>query len=514
MKKANRWLSVLLCLCLMAGAAALAETAPDAAAPTAVPTAPTAAEHEDSTLVAKLNGQDITWADLKGDYENLLNNFSSQYDVTDPSVRSMFKTYVLDSFIRETLIFRQAKDSGLELTAEEKAASDAEADQIWSDAINSYMSSEFADVTEESTEERKAEAKAVAEAYFNEMGYSPEILREQMEKSKIYDRLFTQVTQDVVVTDGDVEADYQAKVAADKSLYENDIAAYISYNSYVDQSAFYAMMSGSSAGDMDYAWYKPAGFRAVKHILLPVDQALMDKYNDLQARLEEQMDEEAAQAQGEAAPAPEATAQEEATKAPPVTQEEVDLAKADIFSSLADTIDEINQKINEGVSFDELIATYGVAADGSPSDPGMANEPGKTNGYEVAKESINYVPEFVEASFSVDNVGDVSAPYLSSYGVHIVKYIGDVAAGPIPMTQDQREAKRTQMLADKQNDAFAAKLDEWMAAAEISYTGIISSVEEFEAAVTAEAEEVDEMSVEGLEPEAAVEPDVTAVPEP
>ena len=53
-----------------------------------------------------------------------------------------------------------------------------------------------------------------------------------------------------------------------------------------------------------------------------------------------------------------------------------------------------------------------------------------------------------------------------------------------------------------------------MAAAEISYTGIISSVEEFEAAVTAEAEEVDEMSVEGLEPEAAVEPDVTAVPEP
>ena len=32
--------------------------------------------------------------------------------------------------------------------------------------------------------------------------------------------------------------------------------------------------------------------------------------------------------------------------------------------------------------------------------------------------------------------------------------------------------------------------------------------------IAPEAEEVDEMSVEGLEPEAAVEPDVTAVPEP
>ena len=39
---------------------------------------------------------------------------------------------------------------------------------------------------------------------------------------------------------------------------------------------------------------------------------------------------------------------------------------------------------------------------------------------------------------SIDNVGGVSAPYLSSYGVHIVKYIGDVEGGPIPMTDEQR----------------------------------------------------------------------------
>ncbi len=505
MKKAKRWLSVLLTLCLMAGIAALAE---GAGAPAAV--AP-ANEYEDSMLVANLNGRDITWADLKANYENLINNFSTQYDVTDPSVKAMFQTYVLDSVIRESLIFQQAKDSGLELTAEEKAASDQEADQIWSDAIDSYISSEFSDVTEESTQERKDEAKGVAEAYFNEMGYSPEILRQQLEKSKVYDRLFAQVTQDVAVTDADVEADYQAKVAADKALYENDIAAYIDYNSYVDQAAFYAMMSGGAGGDMDYAWYKPAGFRAVKHILLPVDTELMDKYKDIQARLEEQMDQEAAEAQGQesaeaaqdqqsAEPAPEATA------AVPVTQQDLDLAKADIFASLADTIDQINQKINEGVAFNELIATYGVNADGSPSDPGMVNEPGKTSGYEVAKESMNYVPEFVEASFSVDNIGDVSAPYLSTYGLHIVKYIGDVAAGPIPMTPEQREAKRTQMLAYRQEEAFAAKLDEWMAAASISYAGMIRSVAEFEAAQAAEAEEVDEISVEGMEPEATPVP--------
>jgi len=37
----------------------------------------------------------------------------------------------------------------------------------------------------------------------------------------------------------------------------------------------------------------------VKHILLPVDAELLNKYRDLQARLEERMDREAGQAQAE-----------------------------------------------------------------------------------------------------------------------------------------------------------------------------------------------------------------------
>lgn len=46
-----------------------------------------------------------------------------------------------------------------------------------------------------------------------------------------------------------------------------------------------------------------------------------------------------------------------------MTEEQVNEAKAAIFNSLADTIDEINQKIADGTDFDELIATYGVNED-------------------------------------------------------------------------------------------------------------------------------------------------------
>ena len=48
------------------------------------------------------------------------------------------------------------------------------------------------------------------------------------------------MVQDATVTDQEVEDLYQSLVAADKELYENDIAAYEAYNSYVDQMAMYA----------------------------------------------------------------------------------------------------------------------------------------------------------------------------------------------------------------------------------------------------------------------------------
>ena len=71
----------------------------------------------------------------------------------------------------------------------------------------------------------------------------------------------------------------------------------------------------------------------MKHILLPVDDELMKNYQDLQARLEEQV--EAAE-DTEDTVAAEETAAADATAEPtaePVTQEQVDEAKAAILAS-------------------------------------------------------------------------------------------------------------------------------------------------------------------------------------
>lgn len=487
MTNIRKTIALLLCLCMLWGTAALAE---DAAA--ATDTATTAVtELNDTDVLATVNGEEVSWDEVKSLYSSLVSQYGSAYDLTQQANVDLFRAVALENRLTEVLMEQKAKEFGVDqLTDEEIADLESQADTNWEDAIANYEAYFYPDLTEESSEEEKAAAREEAINYYKDQGYTLESLREEYKRYGVLNKIADIMVQDATVTDQEVEDLYQSLVAADKELYENDIAAYEAYNSYVDQMAMYAALYGTSS-NLDHAWYKPDGFRAVKHILLPVDSELMTTYTDLQARWEEQ--QEAAQADeesaGEAAETTTDTAATEATAEPtatpePVTEEQVNEAKAAIFNSLADTIDEINQKIADGADFDELIATYGVNEDGTASDPGMTTEPYMTSGYEVCSASTAYVPEFVEAAMSIDNVGGVSAPYLSSYGVHIVKYIGDVEGGPIPMTDEQREAKRQSLLTSKQNELYTATLENWMAEADITYTGLTPSIAELEATQT------------------------------
>lgn len=520
-KNMKKLLSLLLCLSLLLGAVAFAQEGEVTEA-----VAATAKELQDTDVLANVNGAPITWGEVKNTYDSLVAGYSSYYDMADPANVELFRAVALENVLSQTLLGQKAKEYGLDqLTAEEIATAEAQADSDWQNALTNYVSANYPNLTDESAQADKDAANNAAVQYYNDLGYSPESLREEYKKYAVFAKVEAMMTQDATVTDEEVEAQYQSLVAADKEAYGNDIAAYVEYNSYVEQMAMYAMYYGS-ANNMDYAWYRPAGFRAVKHILLPVDETLMATYKDLQARLEEQMNAEAAGEEAAATQeaAAEATEAVEPTATPvPVTQADVDNAKAEILASLADKIDEINQKIAEGADFDELIATYGVKADGTPSDAGMASEPYKTSGYEVASMSTNYVPEFVEAAFSVNAVGDVSAPFLSDYGVHIVKYIADVPEGPIAMTDAQREAKRTSLLESKKNELYAAKMEEWMTQSTIEYTGVTPSISEIEAreaaaeAAAAEAAQAEEAadpteSVEATTPEEAAQPEATVAP--
>ena len=456
MNHLRKIIALIMCLCMMLGMTAAAEET-------------AAAELSADTVVATLNGENVLWADVEANYALLEAEYGSYYDLADPANVSLFRAVAMENVIAEKLLMQKAVELGLSVLSEEEIASaETAAKTDWAAAIDSYLAYYYPDLTAESPAEDIEKAETEAEEYYKNSGYDPDVMVEEYKKYMVLDKVQQSMIQDVAVTDADVEALYQQLVAADKELYEGDVYAYVAYNSQVDMMEMYAAMYGMP-NDMDYAWYKPEGFRAVRHILLPVDEELMNTYTDLQARFEEQ----------QAAEGEEAEAADPATLEAPVTEEQVSEAKAAIFASVADKIEEINQKVAEGVDFDELITTYGVNADGTPSDPGMTSNPY----YEVcaASDSV-YVAEFVDASMSIEEVGGISAPYLSSFGIHIVKYVDDIPGGPVEMTDYQREAKRAELLAEKQNEVYAAALDKWLTESAIEYTGAVVTYEELEAA--------------------------------
>lgn len=510
MKKMRKLVSLLLGLCLLLGACAVAE---EPAAPAPIP------ELNATDVLATVGDTNVTWADVEPVYNSLVTQYGNYYDLTVVDNVNLFRAVALENKITETVMAQKAVELGLTLTQEEIDQNIAQADANWNAAVEGYIANKQSETAAEGaegqaapelTDEEKAALKAEAEQYLNDAGWTLESLREEYQRYAELGKVEDMMVQDAVVTDEEVEAEYQRLVAADKELYENEIVAYAEYNRYVEEMAMYAAMYGTQS-DMEHAWYKPDGFRAVKHILLPVDEALMTTYTDLQARFEEQQNA-AEEAQAEQPAEGEEAAEAEPTAEPqePVTEQQISEAKAAIFASLADKIDEINQKIADGADFDELIAAYGLNADGTPSDPGMVNEPYKTVGYEVCSASYEYVPEFVEAAMSIDKVGEVSAPYLSNFGVHIVKYIGDVPGGPVPMTDAERQAKYQGMLQTKQSELYAATMETWIAEANVAYTGVTPSMTDLEAAqAQADAEEM-EASDAVTEEEAAEMVDETA----
>ncbi len=515
MNSIKKLLAAALCLCLLLSLASCQKAEPVAApevtevpapavtevpAPTEAPAPAESAYGFDMTeVVAKVNGQDVTWALAESYYNDYVVNYSSYYDMTAQENVDTFRAVALENAIYETILMGKATEMGLyPLSDEALAANVAEADAIWDENVAYYVSS-MGGLTAESTEEEKLAAIEAAEAYYAEMGYTRQTIRDNYLKSMVLNGLYDELTKDVTITDADVEADYQARVEADKALYENDIDAYIAFNSEVDMNNMYAMYYGSGE-TMDYAWYRPAGFRGVKHILLSVDESLMQEYLSLQAQLEEQI---TAEISDEAAETTDETG-ETAAPATPVTQADVDNAKNAILAANQVKIDEINQRLANGEDFEALIPEYTVDS---------------ANLYEVSVASSNYVPEFVEAAFSVDNVGDVSAPYVSQFGIHIVKYMSDIPAGPIEMTEEQRQAKYESLLSDKKDELYAAAVEEWKSSAVVEYTGSVMSYDELLAKTIAdeEAASTEEAATEEAATETtgetAAEPEVTMVPD-
>ncbi|MDO4483878.1 MAG: peptidylprolyl isomerase [Clostridia bacterium] len=428
MKKMVRALSLLmgLVLCLMPVMGAMAEAAD-------------AAVTNENDVMLTVNGVEVTRGEANEIYQNMLSFYSGNgLDVSSQEIQDIIWALALKQAVLLELINQKAAAAGLDqFTEEENAAMKAQAAEEMEAYVQQYIMY-YGNLAEDATEEQKLAVRTDALSYLESMGITEAALLKDLVEQTVYERVQASVTQGVVVEDAEVEAAFAERVSADQAMFA-DVATYEFYTAYYGYQSY----------------YMPEGYRGVNHILLNVDEAVLADYQDKQAKLEEQASDEGAEAT-------EGTAAADAAAAPeaPVTEEEVEAARLACIANVQPIIDEINEKLAAGASFEDLIVEYG-------QDPGMKDDTKRAEGYAVAQDSIMWDPAFVKAAFSVDNVGDVAEPVVGSYGVHIVKYVRDVPAGPVEMTQEIQDELRAEVLATKESDMFNNALTQWETEADI-----------------------------------------------
>lgn len=405
-------------------------------------------EADNARIVIDVNGETVT----KKQVSASLNNAISQNEYMNQlyamfGMQGSYSTdaatltpQVIDAFVQNLVKTQKAKELGLDqFTDEEKAHIQEHADESWQSYLKEVAEYYFPD---QKLEGEALEAEALK--YIEQNGLSgKDVFVDAATEEVLLEKLEADVIKDVTVSDEEVKALYDEKVAADKETYT---ASPVSYGTAV------------SGGTQVY--YAPAGYRNVKHILIKLtdedSKAVDEKQTALTTAQTALTDAQTAltNAAEDADKAALQAAVDEAQKAVDEAQAAVDAATEAAFAAIQAKTDEVYALAKaEGADFDALVKEHSQD-DGAPEF------------YAISKDSTNFVEPFVTGAMALENVGDVSEPVRTTYGYHIIKYVSDVAEGPVAYESVQ-EALTKDALTAKQDKTFEDAVAAWTAAANV-----------------------------------------------
>ena len=372
----------------------------------------------ESIVVAEFDGGQVTSDEVIEPYNDALAaqvfGFSDASDVAGDTLTS-----VIQSLVADKICYQKAESLGLtELSDADLAALNETAQKYFEDQLNFYAPSVNTDGMSED------EARAAVESYLtNDLGVTVESLLEELKADYWRDKLYHETVKDVTVTDAELQAAYDQLLAEQKEQFTQFPSDYS-----------FTVMTGQPVV------YNLEGYRRVKHILLTFDSSeTASQVSELTAQI--------------AALNPE-TDLDRITE----LQAQLDVLYADLESRAA----AIEQELAAGADFDELLSKYG-------QDEGMDYEPAKSQGYYISANSADlYSADFVEGCMMLESIGQISTPVRSTSGVHIIKYIGDVPSGEVPLS-DVRDALVSEVLSQKQDDYYAAQEAQWLSSANPHY---------------------------------------------
>ena len=408
------------------------------------------------TVIIEVAGKTITKAEVQTAVENTLSYqeyiysmYGMSYDSTDADTIASAQDSTISTLVQNAVVAKKVIDLGFDtFTDEELAALQTSVDDTYKSYVDSVTSSNFADTTLTGEELDKAIADKMTE-----LGYpTKESLLASQKETKAEEKLKADVVKDVTVSDEEIQTEYDSKVEAAKSSYAENL------------SQFSTDVSNGTT-----VYYRPAGYRYVKNILCKLSDEDSTAISDLESQITAKQSDLDTNTSSLAALPEDATtdtadqAKSRETLTAEKTQLEADLAdlntkldaaKETAYAAIQPKVDEIVAKLAAGEDFDALMAQYG-------EDPGMQSDPGKTDGYPVCAGDTQWASEFTEAAMTLVKIGDVSAPFRTSYGIHIVKYVSDIAEGAVPLAE-VKVAIQTELLSTKQDDLYNTTVEQWV----------------------------------------------------
>ena len=428
-------------------------------------------------VVIRVGDDTYTKAQVQAQIQNQVNYMTALYsryglsfDSTNADVMSSLTDNVLNSLVERSVLLAKAKELGLDqLTDEEKTKIEENtASQL--DSLRKSAATEFSLDLETQLEEINAK--------LDEIGYTEEVVRKSVTESLLITKAEDYAVKDVTVTEDEIVADFNSKVEAAKTSYESDLSAYGK-----------AVLNGTTV------YYRPAGYRNVKQILIKYSDEDSALVSNIQTALDNviteqnnaanvmaklgvtNMDELANQVTVTLKPAtetPTATVEvessvsafeeglDETVAATAVTIAEAKAKRAFLEQQLADAkakalanitpeADEVLAALAEGQDWDTL-------AEAHNDDPGMkAGAVNAATGYPVCAIAI-----VVPVAISIGTpTGVVVGCCSACYGYYIIQYTSDVVEGAVDM-ETVHDTISSSLLSSKQSTVRDEVVAQWV----------------------------------------------------
>ena len=395
-----------------------APTAEPTEAPTAEPTEAPAATEEpvveeaaltlsDDVLASAYNGAvTVLKSEIQDEYDQMLSQYVAYYaqygysvDEYDTELQASVAQETVQTKLSTSIVRHYAAQNGYELTEEKKTELAAQVKTALDNTreyLESYLSASgfTGDELNAAVEEQMAQA-----------GYTEETLMDSAELNDVLNFLYERATADVTVTEDEVKAAFDAKVAKQKESYAS-VDSFI--NDYVNESEIL---------------YTPENVRLMECIFV-------------------------ASVEGEATE-DEATADEatvsEATVSEATAGEAADIASLTGYAKAK----AIAAAIAGGADFEESMKAY---------NEDSSTEEQMLRGYPVAENSTTYGDEFTAGAMALEHVGDVSDVIVTDYGYFILRYAKDLESGEADF-ETRKETETEETLTNKKNDAYSAFID-------------------------------------------------------